>query len=247
MDRFLLPLLGALLGAAGGVFAARALAPDPSVAPSSEARGPDDLHAQVAEIRRLLERPTLATAPATPGAPETAAASGTRTAAAGALSSDQVAVLAGKIAEEMERRRTDGEKAQAKAKADRQRRVSLAEAARELELTAAQETEVRLAHEAAVEKMLKLFAEPESDAETLRRELLAAKDDPAKKMALVTKQLPKLMTKLGDVMAIEAERESRIVEAVGPEKAAKLEDYNLEEQDPFGLGTNVNVGVRAGN
>jgi hypothetical protein len=247
MDRFLLPLLGALLGAAGGVFAARALSPDPSVAPTSEARGSDDLHAQVAEIRRLLDRPTLATAPATPGGPATAAASGEIKAESHAVSPEMVALLAGKLAEEMERRRADGEKAQAKAQADRQRRVSLAEAARELELTSAQETEVRLAHEAAVEKLLKLFAEPESDAETLRRELLAAKGDPAKKRALVTKQMPKLMTKLGDVMAIEAERQARISEAVGPEKAGKLEDYNLEEEDPFELGTNVSVGVRSGN
>jgi hypothetical protein len=118
MDRFLLPLLGALIGAVGGVFATRALAPERPVTPTSEARGTDDLHAQVAEIRRLLDRPALSTAPSGAAAAEPAAPGGTRLNAA-SLSSEQVAALAGMIAEEMERRRAVAEKAEEKAVAER--------------------------------------------------------------------------------------------------------------------------------
>jgi hypothetical protein len=245
MDRFLLPLLGALLGAAAGVFGARALGPaEPHVTPSGESRATDDLREQVAEIRRLLDRPALAAAPPAPGAG--AAVAPAPTGAAG-VTAEQVEVIAAKVAQAIEDRRLAAEKAEKEAKVARRRRLPLAEAARELGLTAAEETEVRRAHEEAVEKMLKIMAEPESDAETLRRELLAVKNDPAKKMAIVTKKLPKFMTKLGDVMAIEAERQTRIVAAVGPEKAEKLEDYDLEEKDPFELNGNVSVGVRSGN
>jgi hypothetical protein len=245
MDRFLLPLLGALVGAVAGVFAARALTPPDSHAPAApEARASDDLREQVAEIRRLLDRPALASAPAAP-----AAGTGTAPAApAGAVvAPEQVQALATQIAQALEERKAAAEKAAKEAQAARKRRVPLAEAARELQLTAAQETEVRRAHEEAVEKYLKLLAEPEGDAESLRRELLAARNDPAKKRAIVTGRLPKFMSKLGEVMAIETERETRIIAAVGEDKADQLREYDLEEKDPFELGGNVTVGVRSGN
>ncbi len=79
------------------------------------------------------------------------------------------------------------------------------------------------------------MAEPESDAETLRRELEAAKDDPGKRAALAMKSLPKMLTKFGDMISIQAERDAKVRAAVGADTAKKLKAYQVEE-DPFDFG-----------
>ena len=47
--------------------------------------------------------------------------------------------------------------------------------------------------------------------------------------------MPKLMTKLGDVMAIETEKEARIAKAVGKEKMPAYRKFKIAEDDPFGF------------
>ena len=122
--------------------------------------------------------------------------------------------------------------------------MPLAEAARELNLSGSQEDAVRRAYEEATEEFLDVMAKPETDAATLRRELEDAKEDPAKQMNLMTKHLPKLLTKLGDFMAIEARREEKIRKAVGADAARRLKAYDLAEEDPFGLGDGATMNFR---
>ncbi len=159
---------------------------------------------------------------------------------------DLEAAVAKAVETSLEKRAEADKAAKAAANAPRARK-SLAEVARELDLTSSQEDAVRQAYRDATDRMLKVMAEPESDAETLRRELEAAKGDQGKTMGLVTKYMPKFLTKFGDVISIQAERDAKIRTAVGADKVEKLDRYRIEEEDPFGLDGNVSVGVSAGD
>lgn len=257
MSRFAVPFLAALLGAAAGTYAVNRLAPPPTTSvPSDAGSAPDaDLRAEVAAIRRWLERPgatgapgTLAASPSAGPAGATAggaAVGGPADAARPMTQADLEAALA-KAVETTLAKRAEADQAAAEAAKAPKPKKSLAEVARELNLSSAQEDEVRQAYREATDRLLKVMAEPETDAESLRRELEAAKGDQGKTMGLVTKYMPKFLTKLGDVMSIQMERDTKIRKAVGNDVAHRLEGYRIEEEDPFGLDGDVSVGVRAG-
>lgn len=254
MSRFAVPFVAALLGAAAGTFAVQRFAPAaPSAAPAAgDAATDGDVKAELAAIRRWLERPGAIGAPGTLAAsPNGAAATGGRTAGAGTdearpLTSADLEAAVAKAVEATLEKRAEADKAAAAAEKTPKPRKPLAEVARELNLSSAQEDEVRQAYREATDRLLKVMAEPETDAESLRRELEAAKGDQGKTMGLVTKYMPKFITKLGDVMSIQMERDAKIRKAVGNDTAGKLEGYRIEEEDPFGLDGDVSVGVRAG-
>ncbi|MFO0931531.1 MAG: hypothetical protein U1E39_02340 [Planctomycetota bacterium] len=254
MSRFVVPFVAALLGASAGTYAVLRFAPptSPTAPAAADAATDADVKAELAAIRRWLERPgaigapgTLAASPAASGATGTAPASTAGDAARPITASDLEAAVAKAVEATLEKR-AEAEKAAAAAEKAPKPRKSLAEVARELNLSSAQEDAVRQAYREAGDRLLKVMAEPESDAETLRRELEAAKGDQGKTMGLVTKYMPKFITKLGDVMSIQAERDEKIRKAVGDDNAHRLDDYRIEEEDPFGLDGNVSVGVRAG-
>lgn len=247
MVRFLVPFLGAILGCVGGLWLAPHLGgaratPEPATADEATLR---DLRAELTEIRRLLERPAgLASAgphaPGEGGAPGGAAVAGkpgspvgVTAAAIGTLTPEVLEALVVKAADTALDRREAREKAALKA--EEKKRLPLRDVARELSISAAQEADVRKAYQDAGERFLKLMAEPESDAETLRRELEAAKDDPVKRTAIAVRSLPKIFSKLGDVIAITAERDTKIRTAVGAETVEKMKAYKIEEEDPFDL------------
>lgn len=255
MSRFLVPFVAALLGAALGAGVATRLSPARDVPAEvgavdlSDLRA--DLKAELAALRARLDRsgngpaaplaagrsatvePPPATAPAADGLPSAAASSAWESAVARAV-------------ETAFERRAEAERA-AKAEAEQPKaRRPLADVARELALSSSQEAEIRGAYRDAVERMLKVLAEPESDAETLRRELEDARGDRGKGVAVMARYMPKFLTKLGDVMAIQAERDQRIQSALGPEQARKWPGYRIAEEDPFELGGDVSVGVGAG-
>lgn len=254
MSRFVVPFLAALLGASAGTYAVLRFAPPtPPAAPAAGETATDgDVKAELAAIRRWLERPGAVRAPGTlaasPTGPAGAGAAPAGTAADGSrpiTAADLEAALAKAVEATLEKR-AEADKAAAAAEKAPKPRKSLAEVARELNLSSAQEDAVRQAYREAGDRLLKVMAEPESDAETLRRELEAAKGDQGKTMGLVTKYMPKFITKLGDVMSIQAERDEKIRKAVGDENVQRLDGYRIEEEDPFGLDGNVSVGVRAG-
>lgn len=257
MSRFAVPFVAALLGGAAGTFAVQRLAPPTTTsAPAAgDAATDGDVKAELAAIRRWLERPGAIGAPgtlaATPG-PAGGAAAGAHGAGSGAadgarpLTSADLEAAVAKAVEATLEKRAEADKAAAAAEKAPKPRKSLAEVARELNLSSAQEDAVRQAYREAGDRLLKVMAEPESDADTLRRELEAAKGDQGKTMGLVTKYMPKFITKLGDVMSIQAERDEKIRKAVGDDNAHRLDDFRIEEEDPFGLDGNVSVGVRAG-
>lgn len=247
MNRFVVPFVAAALGAAGGTYAVQRFAPPATVpAPTAEGGADAGVKAELVALRRWLERPGAVTAPGTlaaaprAGDPAPTATGGT------ALTAADLEAAVSKAAEASLERRAEAEKVAREAEDAPKPRRPLAEVARELNLSSAQEDAVREAYREATDRMLKVMAEPESDAETLRRELEAAKGDPAKSAGLMTKYMPKFLTKIGDVMTIQMERDAKIRKAVGPENVGKFEGYKLEEEDPFGLDGDVTVGVRAG-
>ena len=256
MDRVALALVAGILGGAAGALAVRFVAPPsraPSDAPATDDPSLHDLKDQVAEIRRLLDGPALASlserksggrpAGAAPagGLAEDGASSGSG-APKTSYSSDEVKAIAERAAEAVLEKRAEKEAA---AKEPPKKRAPLSEVARDLNLSAGQETEIREAYREATDKFLKAMAEPDSDAETLRRELADTKGNKAKQSGLMIKYLPKMLSKFPEMMAIQGERDARVEKALGsPENHAKFQKYKIEEEDPFGLeGADMNIGV----
>jgi hypothetical protein len=247
MSRFAVPFLAALLGASAGTYAVLRFAPPtPPAAPAAGVPATDgDVKAELAAIRRWLERPGVVDAPGTLAASPKRAAGASADDVRPLTSTDLEAAVAKAVETTLAKRAEADEAAAAAAKAPKPRKP-LAEVARELNLSSAQEDAVRQAYRDATDRLLKVMAEPETDAESLRRELEAAKGDQGKTLGLVTKYMPKFITKLGDVMSIQMERDQKIRKAVGTENAGRLEGYRIEEEDPFGLDGDVSFGVGGG-
>lgn len=117
------------------------------------------------------------------------------------------------------------------------KKVTLAEAAAELELTAYEEQEVRRIHEETMDKLVELLAsEEDGGVATVRRELEEARDQPQKRMELVGKYVGRVFTNLGGFIMLGQEHEQKMRKAVGPEKAKRLDDdYEITDLDPYDL------------
>lgn len=252
MSRFLVPFVAALLGAALGAGVATRLSPARDVPAESTPIDLGDVRADLAALRARLDppgggglaMPFKQRGVGGPTSEEPAPApSPTGDSPAVGATADTLETVVARAVETALERRAEAERA-AKAEAEKPKiRRPLAEVARELGLSPAQESEVRAAYRNAVDRMLKVLAEPESDAETLRRELDDARGDRGKGMAVVARHMPKFLSKIGDVMAIQAERDQRIHAALGPEHVESWVRYRVEEEDPFGLSGDVSVGV----
>jgi hypothetical protein len=250
MDRWLIALLAGLAGGAGGALAVRLLTDGrPEAAAASDDGVLRDVRDRLVAIEARLARPKASLADAGDPARGGAGPGGGPSVGPGTTSSGDVVSIARADLEAMAERAAEvalekNAKTRKEAAAEPvKKRVSLADASRELQLTGAQEDELRRFYAEQTDKYLKLFAEPEGDAESLRRELDAAKDDAAKKAAIATRLIPKMFTKLGDVMALEVEKNARMTKIVGAEKAAKLERYDVVEEDPWGIGQAFTVGT----
>ncbi|MDJ0523382.1 MAG: hypothetical protein QNJ90_15030 [Planctomycetota bacterium] len=117
------------------------------------------------------------------------------------------------------------------------KRVSLAEAASELELSGAQEDELRRIYDDFHQKMYKMAAGPNGDPEEVKREVAAAAKDPTKAMGLVGKYMPNIMNNIGGMMQAQQQRQEAIDKLLGPEKSRKLRrNYDVKEDNILGLG-----------
>jgi hypothetical protein len=246
-------LLGLLAGVAGGVAAAyvRPSRGD-AAAPGSDAHALAEVREAIAALeRRISAAPGLAAGTAPP--PAAAPSAGAPPAAglprpAGAPDARPTADLLREVAERAAEAVLERQAAKEKevAKAAEKKKATLAEIAREMGLSAAQENELRAAYADATEKYLKVFAEPETTPDALRAELEAARTNPAKKTELMVKYMPKMLAKIGDVAAIEMERDARVRKAVGDEKMAAFRRFKVAEEDPFGLDDDDDGGISIG-
>lgn len=115
------------------------------------------------------------------------------------------------------------------------KRLSLADAARELELSGAEEDELRRVFDESMSRFVKLAAGPDGDVETVKRELEAMRKDPVAGRSTMMKYVPNIMKNVGEIMTIAAEREAAVVKAIGADKARRLNsEFNVAEANPMG-------------
>lgn len=118
--------------------------------------------------------------------------------------------------------------------------VTLAEAAAKIGLSAREEDALRQVYRDYEERMLKIVAGEDGDLAELQRDLETAKTDEGARPKLMQKYLPRVLPKLGEVMALEFEKQARIQEALG-EKASRLDEFDIQESHPFGIGGSMRV------
>ncbi len=135
----------------------------------------------------------------------------------------------------------------AKPKRPTKKRVSLAEAADELELTPQQEDALRDIYEKYNHDLYKLAAGPDGDPEDVKRDIAAASKDPTKAMGIMTKYLPRVMKDIGSFMKAQGDRSSAIVKAIGPEKSTRLSrEYDVKEGNALGAFGGMRSGMGFG-
>ena len=126
----------------------------------------------------------------------------------------------------------------------RRKRVSLADAARDLELSANQEDGLRRIFDDTNRSYYKMLAAPDGDPEDVKRELEEAAKSPAGARSAMTKYMPKFLSNIGEIMAIEAKKAESINKLLGPEKAQRLEtEFSVREDDVLGLEGNLTIGA----
>lgn len=244
-------LLGLLAGFGGGALAVQILGP--GGAATAADGGPDtagrDLAAriQVLEDRLEIERATLrGSAPGTVGS----AAPGA-TVPGNVLSPETrdalVQELAEKVGEHLDERiekkieEAAGEADPMARLREPKPRVSLAEAAEELGLSAAEEDDLRQIFTQHEERMLKMLAGKDGDPEEVRRDLARAAEDESTRPELMQKYMPRVVGNLAQVMKIETTKHMDINKAIGPEKAGKLRGMNVAEADSFGFRGSMRI------
>lgn len=253
MDRWLLGLLAGLVGGAGGALAVHFLvqAPERVEAPGAapvraayaeeragttdrptlEGRPEDTLAARLDRIERLLEAGRGAGGPARTDTADPAALALVRQAVKAELDAH---ALEAKAAEAKDAKAADAGK----------KRVALSDAARELDLSAGEESELRRIYSDSQEKVLKILAGPDGDVEAVRRDVEDAKKDPKKAPLMMAKYIPKAMPRIGEFIQVSLEQNAAVQAAVGPDKAARLEsDFDVIEANPIGGGSGMTVGT----
>ncbi len=126
------------------------------------------------------------------------------------------------------------------------RRLPLAEVAAEIGISAGDEDELRRIYKDSEERMIQLMAGEDGDVEQVRRDIELATNDESLRPQMMAKYVPKFMKNVGEIMSIEADKQTRIQETLGPEKAAEYQRYDVVEGRPFGLGGSMRVEARAG-
>jgi hypothetical protein len=257
MDRWIIALVVGLLGGVGGAIAVRLLfAEAPSHAVETPAGGVDERLERIeASLASLAARgPLLEAAPAAPRS----GAGGADGAGLGlAFTGPQGEAFKQALREELgaaldqhaAKVRAAGDEAAraAKAKDPEKKRVSLADAARELALTAQQEDELRRIYADSQEKMMRLVAGENGDVEAVRRDLDEAKRDPKKRSGMMMKYMPRVLPKMGEFLQITFDQQAAVDAAVGPDKAARLQDeFDVIEANPLG-GGEMRVESRVGD
>lgn len=249
MDRWIVALLVGLLGGVGGALAVNLLLPPKAAAPEGGSEAGSALATQLARLEPAL-RALESSGPTLEGAPLRAGAAGVP------LDAAQMADLRKAVREELatvidqriDKLKPAGGEAAAPAarRESEKKRVSLADASRALDLSASEEDALRRIYAESQEKMMRLVAGDGGDVEAVRREVDEARRDPKKRQGLVFKYMPKMLPKLGEFIQVGMEQEAAIAEAVGPDKAERLQrEFDVEEANPLGVGGEMRVNARA--
>ncbi|HEU4394590.1 MAG TPA: hypothetical protein VFS92_03430, partial [Planctomycetota bacterium] len=117
--------------------------------------------------------------------------------------------------------------AAAKAAAAARKRLTVEEAGAEMGLTNLEIDAVKRAYREAENEMLNAIMGT-SDVDAIKEEVRAAKDDPDRKAALVTKCVGNVFRNLGHVMTIEDRRDRELKKFLPEEQVKKLKGYDLK-------------------
>jgi hypothetical protein len=246
VDKLLVPLLVGLLAGAGGVFVGKAFTSSASAPAATADTGA--LEARIAALEEALAKQT-------PGAAllegDTRPARTQRSLAVGGaspkLSDEELEALAKQLEPSMraaakqeidERVGKDGGIEALIAEEAKKKKATLAEVARELDLTADQEAEIRQLARASTDEFLKVLAGEDETIEDVRRAFEDAKGDLSKQAELAGKYVARLMSNLGPVMTAVMKYETGMTKILGPEKKDKFENgYDVTDLDPLGIET----------
>ncbi len=238
-------LVGLLAGAAGGFVTAQFRIGDSGTSYVGEGDDGGDIVARLERIEAALDRAPLRSAPGLSGTADRSAPGGVTgggDAQLEALVSRLEERLAPTIRESVKTsldEALESRSGEVFAEAEpAKKKVTLAEAAAELGLTAEEEEAVRRIANETAEEFLKVIAGKDGNVDEIRREFEDAKDDPKKRVAVTTKYMGKVMANIGGLMGVAMSHETKMREALGAEKARKLDDgYDLTDVDPLGLET----------
>jgi hypothetical protein len=252
MERFLLALVAGMLGGAVGALAVDLIGGrtasstgDPAPTPAGLTADLRELAERMARIERALPAETAPEArlqgrPDDPVTAEAAALAANEAAEAQLQRiEERVTAAAERAFAKLEERREKPAPAP-----DRKKRMTLAEVSAEIGLSREEESEIRRIYEETGEKLLKVLAEPDGDVEAVKRDLEAAAKTERGRNVVMMKYLPKILPKIGDVLSIQADRESRVAATLGPERAERYERFDVVEADPYGFGGNVRMEAR---
>jgi hypothetical protein len=251
MDRWLALLVAGLLGGAAGALAVDLVRGRAEPVPVQSGSGGDvgalgDVIARLERIESLARREPLAAAPATASLEGRAAGEG-ETAGADAEEA-RLQRIEARVEAAVERKAKElglgrAPEGTLAAAPPAKRRVSLATAASEVGLSRSEEDAVRRAYDEATERMLKLMAGENGDVEEVRRDMEAAKTEKNRGMVMM-KYLPRALPKIGELAAIGMERDAKVAEIVGPDRAERWEAFDVEEGNPFGAGGGIRMEAR---
>jgi hypothetical protein len=256
MDRWIAALLAGVLGGAGGALAVRVLFPptEGSTATTAPAQVDDARLARIEQaLAGLAERgPGLTAAPRPSSGPERGGSP------AFALTGPEGEAFKKALREELgtaldqhaAKVRTAGEEAGRAARGEPpgRKRMDLAEAAREMGLTADEEHGLRRIYDQSQEQFIKLAAGEGGDVEAVRKDLDEAKRDAKKRPLLFGKYLPKLLPKMGEVIQVRMDQQTQVETLLGAERAQRLErDFDVVEANPLGGGGEMRIESRMGN
>jgi hypothetical protein len=247
MNQILLSLLVGLLAGAGGAFAvsfARTETPHPGAGSALQAADLGDLPQRLARIEALLRDRPLSAGPTLAGNPAGgAAAAPTSEAQLNALVDRLEARLRPSIQESVKTsvgealaERGTSIDLMEETEEIKKKKVTLAELSAELQLSAAEEEDVRRITAESTEGFLKLLVDEGQSVEDVRAEFQSAKSDPAKQAALGIKYMGKIMANIGPMITLGMEHDTKMAQAIGKEKADRLDqEFEVTDLDPMGL------------
>lgn len=236
-------VVGLLAGALGG-FVAMQFAPSSTTGSSFDGdTDTSDIVLRLDRIEARLDRPAMRSSPQLTGGGEGRASASTGIAAGSDLDALVTALEERLKPTLQESVKTSVNEALSERSGEiyaeampAKKKMTLAEAAAELELTADEEEAVRRIARETSEEFLKVVAGKDASVDDIRREFEEAREDPKKRAALTTKYMGKVMANLGGLMAVGMTHEQKMREALGAEKARRLDDeYDVTDLDPLGL------------
>ena len=244
MDKLLVPVLVGLIAGAGGVLVGKSF----SGGTATPAAGGDTvvLEERIASLEEALAK-QLAPAALLEGDARPAAtpAAGAGPLGVRALTEEELAALVEQLQPsmreaaklELDERITEKGGIEALIEAEEaKKKATLADVAREMDLTADQEAEIRELARTTTDEFLKVLAGEDETVEDVRRAFEDALGDPAKRAELAGKYVSRLVSNLGPVMTTFMKYETGMTKILGPEKKEKFEsEYEVTDLDPLDL------------